>query len=416
MSADRCHWWMRVLAGVCVLQFLLLATLTAWWNNAQEPMSHPKAKLYSPTNMEPYFLGRPGPWGELEYARINIEPPDEFIPTGGETIAPTEWVFEGFSAAQLADFLKAAELTAAERAQLLEPATWSITTDGIRLSPKPELVLSLGLPARQQIYAVLARSTLNPRQFQPYAFRTGGFDDWIEQSGLSNTTLAWLKRLVYPRGAAICFSDLPELLSKLPTAVERQRLIKVLWRNPTILMKLCVRSNSDVDALTAYWARGWHSKDIRSLLASLTKVPGGIAMDVGHLLPPFARRRLFSYPNPATYSPAQAPDCYWTALNFFKDPPDDRFHNQTVWQEELVRNYTVVASPAFGDVILLQDEQGKPLHAAVFIADDVVFTKNGGDFRQPWMLMRIDDLLACYHHTDDTQVKLITYRSRENVE
>jgi hypothetical protein len=35
-------------------------------------------------------------------------------------------------------------------------------------------------------------------------------------------------------------------------------------------------------------------------------------------------------------------------------------------------------------------------HSATFLADDLVFTKNGNNFRQPWMIMRIDDLLATY--------------------
>ena len=41
-----------------------------------------------------------------------------------------------------------------------------------------------------------------------------------------------------------------------------------------------------------------------------------------------------------------------------------------------------------------------PIHAAVYIADDVVFTKNGGNDRQPWMLMKWDDLLARYPQND----------------
>ena len=38
-------------------------------------------------------------------------------------------------------------------------------------------------------------------------------------------------------------------------------------------------------------------------------------------------------------------------------------------------------------------------HSAVFLADDIVFTKNGNNYRQPWMIMRIPDLLATYPAT-----------------
>jgi hypothetical protein len=38
-------------------------------------------------------------------------------------------------------------------------------------------------------------------------------------------------------------------------------------------------------------------------------------------------------------------------------------------------------------------------HSAVFLADDLVFTKNGDNYRQPWMIMHIPDLLATYPAT-----------------
>ena len=40
------------------------------------------------------------------------------------------------------------------------------------------------------------------------------------------------------------------------------------------------------------------------------------------------------------------------------------------------------------------------VHAANYVADDVVFTKNGGFATQPWMLMHLDDMIDAYatHH------------------
>ena len=36
------------------------------------------------------------------------------------------------------------------------------------------------------------------------------------------------------------------------------------------------------------------------------------------------------------------------------------------------------------------------IHAAAYVADDLVFTKNGEDFRQPWILMHMADMLETY--------------------
>jgi hypothetical protein len=161
-------------------------------------------------------------------------------------------------------------------------------------------------------------------------------------------------------------------------------------------MKLRVTADTDATALTAYWKGIWRAKDIQPMLESLTEteVPGGVTMDIAQLLPQFARKRLNTYPMPDPSTPAT--DCYWTAMNFFRDPPDDRYYNSEVWQSELTTNYTVVTQPAFGDVILFLRPDNLPIHAAVYIADDVVFTKNGGNDRQPWVLMKWDDLLARY--------------------
>ena len=49
----------------------------------------------------------------------------------------------------------------------------------------------------------------------------------------------------------------------------------------------------------------------------------------------------------------------------------------------------------FGDVVILV-ETGYALHACVYIADDIYYTKNGTDPNQPWVLMRMKDMSAQY--------------------
>lgn len=404
--------WCRVLLGLCLIQFALLLIVT--FGRQSVPATVPtRGKLYSNTNHEPFFVGRPGPWGELEYARINVEPPDDFVPTGSEPFVPTRWTFHSYSRVQLRALFEACELSAAQRKELMDEAGWTDDPSGIVMAPRDGLILELNSAARRQIYSVLAESELNPAHFQPYAFRNGGFDDWFRDSRLSEPTLKLMRRLVYQRGSAICFSDLPQVMPQIQSVEERKRLVKTLWRNPAVMMKLRVRPTTEVNSLTAYWSRGWHVKDIGSLLESLTHVQGSITVDVAHLLPPFARRRLNSYPDPGTYTAAHAPDCFWTAFNFFSDTPDDRFHEKALWEQELKENYTLVAEPTFGDVILFVRSDSLAVHAASYVADDVAFTKNGDDFRQPWVLMKTTDLLARYSHSDQIPVRLLFYRSRE---
>ena len=41
-------------------------------------------------------------------------------------------------------------------------------------------------------------------------------------------------------------------------------------------------------------------------------------------------------------------------------------------------------------------ENKTAIHVAAYVADDLVFTKNGEDFRQPWMLMHMADMMETY--------------------
>ena len=56
----------------------------------------------------------------------------------------------------------------------------------------------------------------------------------------------------------------------------------------------------------------------------------------------------------------------------------------------------IVTSPKLGNVLLLVNDKGVPVHAAVYIADDLVFTKNGYGIIHPWTFMKIDAMTGLY--------------------
>src|SRR5207248_1383191 len=125
-------------------------------------------------------------------------------------------------------------------------------------------------------------------------------------------------------------------------------------------------------------------------------IPGGASVNISYLLPPFARVRLYTYARP-TDATAGRQNCFWTALNFFNEDPDQRFVDADFAQRVLATDYEQVFGPAeFGDVISVRDPSGTPVHMCVYLADDVVFTKNGLDRIAPWVLMKMPDMLASY--------------------
>jgi hypothetical protein len=47
----------------------------------------------------------------------------------------------------------------------------------------------------------------------------------------------------------------------------------------------------------------------------------------------------------------------------------------------------------------------------VYVADNIVFTKNGNNYRQPWMLMRIPDRLTTSPSTPPLHPVYMRYRA-----
>ncbi|MGB7769607.1 MAG: hypothetical protein WBN22_12230 [Verrucomicrobiia bacterium] len=407
----------RMLWITCLVQFVLLLALAfALWH-APKPDSDRPIAPSSPASVssDVYFKGNPGPWGQLEYARIQLKPSDEFIPTDAHCFGPTRWFFEGYTRPALSHFFDQCGLTASQLAGLKDPAIWQDQPSGIEVMPPDDLVLGLAEPARERIYSVLARSRLNILHLWPFKSREGGVDEWFGQSGLSAGTLALLRQLTYSRGGRLCFSDLSIVYPRISTSEERRRLIKTLASTSALLVKLQVKPDSDVAALADYWSKGQRTKDIQALLESLKNIPGGMTIDVTHLLPPFARKRLYTFPVPPLNSAKVGwPDCNWTAMNFFNDPPDDRFYDSDVWMNELHQNYTEVKQATFGDLIVFFRPDGFPIHMVVFIADDIVFTKNGSSSWHPWTLMKWDDLMADY--TLDYVPAYIVFHPKEQTE
>jgi len=56
-------------------------------------------------------------------------------------------------------------------------------------------------------------------------------------------------------------------------------------------------------------------------------------------------------------------------------------------------------------VILLTDSAtGVPIHSAVYLAEELVFTKNGGNLKSSWVIMPMQDMFGLYLKEEDIKV------------
>jgi hypothetical protein len=207
-------------------------------------------------------------------------------------------------------------------------------------------------------------------------------------------------------------------LPRLPDEGERVRFVKTLARRNTLLAKVRINEQTDVEKLVAYWGFDGRAKDLRPLIESLRRVPGGATLDVAHLLPPFARRRMYTYPVPTNDPRAGRRDGLWTALNFFNETPDDRFADPQVAINAISANYYPISGGAqLGDLMVLLTRTDQLIHCATYVADDVVFTKNGPAYLQPWMFQRLGDMVE-YHsafYPPNEPLRVRIFRAKELV-
>ena len=336
------------------------------------------------------------PWGRLEYTPIALERPEEYFTNDFGRQVPTVWVFRNQTPAQLTSLLAGLDFSETARAYLADQAHWEKLPHAFRILPPPDVVLSLAPETRRRLYEVLGRSPDNPPQATPFRFRKGGFDDWFAECGLSREKVELVRRLTYTQQDNLCFAD-ATTFSQISTPEETKCLVKTLWRVSTFMIKVRVDEHTDVDPLLDYWGRLGSARAYKPLVESMSRVPGGSSINVAFFLPPFARLRLYTYPNPRD-SNITHQDCFWSAMNFFNQEPDNGFFNPDYIQKVLRSDYARVrdGTRQYGDVLLLLGAGGTALHMCVHVADDVIFTKNGMNTQQPWVLMKLPEMLGEY--------------------
>jgi hypothetical protein len=190
-------------------------------------------------------------------------------------------------------------------------------------------------------------------------------------------------------------ADIDILLGQVTDSAEQMRMVKALARTPALWLSLHVSPGANVDPLAAYWGEHGRASEVRPLLAALANSPAGGLTGGVFLLPNFARDHLYKYP---TESDWRKHNCYWSALNFFNDTSDDRFEKLADTGQEIEKNYRRIdqAAARMGDLVLLQTSSTSVIHACNYVADDLVFTKNGPGRNEPWVLMRLADVIDYY--------------------
>jgi hypothetical protein len=377
-------------------QALLLAALTLYpcaRNTADTP------KLNISTN---------APWGKLAKHQIFLEAPERLVTMFPTPSSTTNWVLAEKDLPKLVELLQKSMLPESIWQPMLGPDRMLKLPDGVALYPAPELLAKMTEADRSAIYTLLAHTPGNEYIQQPLVITTS-LDRWVHGTELPAPMQKIVRQMAWTDGHNRYFSDLSSLVASAANRNEITLAMKHMTRTESLLVELEISSESNMSSIQAYWKAGRDRTDAGAILASL--VPdekGNISrISISHLLPPHVRRLLYAYPEMSQGVIGRFPDCHWTSLNFWEASPQEYFIDTTAAGRELANNYDLVTDELrLGDVLLFRNGDAG-LHSCVYIAANVVFSKNGGNVAHPWVLCEIEDLFSHYHDIPDLKIDVL---------
>ncbi len=346
------------------------------------------------------FETKVGPWGKLQCYYFYLEAPENVIARIPLPDTQTRWkvpepLLRNFEL-QFAETALAPELIK----DLFSPDKCIIRNGLVNLFPSAQLIENLSAAERGKIYSTLATYPDNEFYQYPLFFMGGSVKEWAKDSGLRTGLVQMIEKLAYQRGNALAFSDIPTLINRALSDSEAQFIKKKMTRTRTLIARLELDKDSNVTALLDYWSTGLNlrRKEMEPLMKATAGLPGPQFLDILHLLPALPRKLLYTYPGDEFTTHSRLPDCHWTTLNFFNYQAQNYYLDSELAASAILENFTEVSTPyRFGDILLFIDDRGDAFHSCIYLADDIVYSKNGSNGLLPWGLSQIGDLEKMYN-------------------
>ncbi len=342
-----------------------------------------------------------GPWGTLTAVPIFLEAPTSMVETYPLPNSMPRWSFPEAEASRLPLFFSSIGLPASLISTLNQPNLQIREGGWIHLFPPAAAVEALDPEVRTRLYIQLGKFEVNEFHHDPVLILADTVEEWYRSSGLRPEIVSAISKLSYRRGEAWAFSDLPIVLGQSKSESEARDIFKTFTRTRTYLIKLKVTPDLDVDAIRAYWSIGGKSFRLKALdpvLNSIKETGETIDLDISHVIPALPRKLIYNYPAAHFATKGILPDCHWTSLNFFNYEPHEYLLDSQLATNRVLEDYVPVDAPyTYGDILFfLRAADGDAFHSCLYLADDLVFTKNGRNQLSPWIISTIEDVSRVY--------------------
>jgi hypothetical protein len=377
---------------------------------SEAPSAKPPAKSSRVT------VGAEGLWGQLEYFPVYLDAADVLIEKFPLPNPRTRWAFAAESRGKLPEFFKSAGLGPEFIDSLMGPASLVEVNGFIYVFP-PAPMLEAMLPEQRAIvYAELRKLPQNEFHVEPVLITSGDIDTWFQGTDLKPEILSLIKKMAYKRGDTLAFSDLAALMGHASGEAESRDILKACTRARGYVVSLRINANSDIQRIVDYWSTGLslRRKDIEPLLRSVKETEGATDVDLMHILPPLPRKLMLSYPDMAMAADGVMPDCHWTSLNFFNYDAQPYLLDSRLATTAVLERFKPVDEPYYyGDILFFLDaKNGDAFHSCVYLADGLVFSKNGRNVLSPWVITTLDELKKIYLFDGNGRIQC--YRNKQS--
>ncbi|MGQ0508048.1 MAG: hypothetical protein ACT4TC_22340 [Myxococcaceae bacterium] len=376
---------------------LLLAGAAGWWGGGGAGTAEAAA------NSPGWSQGKKGPWGQLELFDFEIRAPELAYSAGLCAAEPVSWHFPRFDASGLQSFLRSAGIAPGLLEELQRTFACSGPAPGCWAQPSQAVIFGLSPKARDVIYRELSKYPVNDPYFYGTRRRERDLDAWLADFTLSGRDT--IRKMIWSREGTAILSNYASTCALLKERTDRETFIRKISTRPALLVRLKAPASTNLNSLLDYWGDARHSSEIEPLLRAMVTQGPVLSVDIIHLLPGFFRSHLYAFPTPQEVDA----DCHWSAANYHAFIPPNRAVSPTGAPSQEVQGFFRGLTPVryedrtLGDVLQFLID-GQPVHSCVYIADDVVFTKNGVSNFAPWQLMRLKDLRELYLAGRETTV------------
>jgi hypothetical protein len=348
-------------------------------------------------------LGEPGPWGRLQSFEVVLEPSDPVLADPFYARPLDSWAFPlDWSPSQIATALLDAGIPSREVTTMLGPESLKTNPVAQWFVPTESAILSLSPDQREKLYTLLGQWKFNPYHQSPFVLGVGTVTSRAEMAthAIPGELIDLADSLSYGTTPNRFFADYPLICRRLPDEASRLKFARLLLRNRTLMARLRPAPDRDASSILAYWSAGGKNPGALPLLESLMEGGSVEPIDIVHLLPPLPKRLLYTYGTKDLAVGNILPDCFWTSLHFFEEGISNRYLDPVVG-EIVERDWAEVQPPyQLGDLLLItRRDTNESVHACNYVADDIVFTKNGQSLVRPWILQRLDDVRAAYQES-----------------